>query len=77
MEAIRILTKCAASGQHLPAGKVCKVPSEVSEKDAAILVRIGRAEAVEPKAGKAKGKAAPADDTAEPKAGKAEGEGSE
>lgn len=43
MDAIQILADCAASGLHLPAGAVCKVPGEVSAADADRLVRMGRA----------------------------------
>lgn len=48
MQAIRILRGCGASGQSLEAGRVYAVPSEVSASDAALLVRIGKAEAHEP-----------------------------
>ena len=47
MEAIRILRGCGASGQPMEAGRVYSVPGEVSEADAAILVRMGKAEAAE------------------------------
>lgn len=47
MQAIRILRGCGASGQSLGAGIVYAVPAEVSEKDAAILVRMGKAEPAE------------------------------
>lgn len=57
MKAIRITSKCAAAGQHLAAGKVFKVPEQVSAEDAARLVRMGRAEETEPKSGKAEPKA--------------------
>lgn len=74
MKAIRILSKCAASGLHLAAGKVFTVPSEVSAEDAGRLVRMGRAVEVEPKPSKAKaepkqGDAAP---NVEPKQGDGE-----
>lgn len=55
MDAIRILVKCAAAGQHLPAGKVLKVPADILPDDATRLVRMARAEVV-----KGKGKADPA-----------------
>lgn len=57
MKAIKIISKCAASGQHLSEGKVFKVPDQVSEEDAVRLVRMGRAEEAEPKSGKAEPKA--------------------
>ncbi len=53
MDAIRILVKCAASGQHLPAGAVFKVPAQVSADDAGRLVRMRRAEVVVGKVAKA------------------------
>jgi len=43
MNAIQIISKCAASGVHLEAGRVYAVPAEVTEHDAASLVRMGRA----------------------------------
>lgn len=46
MDAIRILRGCGASGVSLAAGTVYTVPGEVSERDADILVRLGKAEAV-------------------------------
>ena len=46
MDAIRILRGCGASGVSLAAGTVYTVPSEVSDRDADILVRLGKAEAV-------------------------------
>ena len=61
MKAIRILAKCAAGGQHLPAGKVCRVPEQVSAEDAVRLVRMHRAEEADAKAAKADAKAAKAD----------------
>jgi len=59
VKAIRILAKCAASGQHLPAGKVFRVPEQVSAEDAGRLVRMRRAEEVDAKAAKAGAKAEP------------------
>lgn len=46
MSAIKILRGCGASGASLAAGRQYAVPGEVSEKDAAILVRLGKAEYV-------------------------------
>ena len=37
MNAIQIISKCAASGVHLEAGRVYAVPAEVTEHDAATL----------------------------------------
>lgn len=48
MQAIRVITGCAASGVHLEAGRVYAVPSEVSAEDAAVLVRMGRAQEAQP-----------------------------
>lgn len=47
MQAIRVLRSCGASGQSLAAGTVYAVPGEVSERDAGILVRMGKAEQCE------------------------------
>ena len=47
MDAIRILRGCGASGTSLTAGTVYAVPGEVSDTDAAILVRMGKAEQCE------------------------------
>lgn len=62
MSAIKILRGCGASGASLAAGRVYAVPIEVSEKDAAILVRLGKAEhvAAEQPAQPKRGKKAPA-----------------
>lgn len=57
MKAIRIIAKCAVGGQHMPAGKVCRVPEQVSADDAVRLVRLRRAEEVDAKAVKAEAKA--------------------
>lgn len=45
MNAIKIIRGCGASGQSLQAGRVYAVPGEVSERDAHLLVQIGKAEA--------------------------------
>ena len=44
MNAIRILRGCGASGVSLEAGNVYAVPAEVSDADADILCRLGKAE---------------------------------
>ncbi len=44
---ILIIDACGASGVSLEARKTYAVPADVSEKDAAILVRMGRAVAVD------------------------------
>lgn len=63
MEAIKAITSCAAAGQHLEAGKVYRVPEEVSAKDAAFLARIGRVEAAKaPRAPKRKPQRAETDE---------------
>lgn len=43
MTTIRILSNCLASGQPLEAGRVYRVPAEVSQADAEVLLRMGRA----------------------------------
>jgi len=43
IDAIRVLVGCSASGKSLEPGTVYTVPDEVSQEDAALLVRIGRA----------------------------------
>jgi hypothetical protein len=43
MQALRILANCLASGQPLEAGRVYRVPAEISQFDADALVRMGRA----------------------------------
>lgn len=45
--AIKALAGCGASGQSLAAGHTYLVPDEVSEKDAGILIRMGKAAACE------------------------------
>lgn len=45
IEAIKVLRGCGASGKSLAAGTVYAVPGEVSDEDARILVRMGKAEA--------------------------------
>lgn len=47
IQAIKVLTGCGASGKSLAADTVYTVPGEVSEADAALLVRMGRAELAE------------------------------
>ena len=47
MKSIRIIRGCGASGASLLAGKVYAVPAEVSDADAGILVRLGKAEPAE------------------------------
>lgn len=47
MDAIKTLRGCGASGVSLAAGTVYAVPGEVSAADAAILVRLGKAEPAE------------------------------
>jgi len=44
--ALRILSNTRASGQSLTAGRVYRVPEDVSERDAKILLRIRKAETV-------------------------------
>lgn len=44
MQKIKVLRGCGASGESLVAGETYAVPEEVSEKDAGILVRLGKAE---------------------------------
>lgn len=46
MKAIRITTGCRASGRGYAAGETVMVPGDISADDAALLVRMGRAEAV-------------------------------
>lgn len=46
LSSIRIVRSCLATGGVLVAGKVYAIPSEVSENDAGILVRMGKAERV-------------------------------
>lgn len=62
MEAIRILTGCRASGRGYAAGETCRVPDDVGADDAALLVRLGRAERIE--------QPAPAEQTAEKRRGR-------
>lgn len=50
MNAIKVLRGCGASGQSLQAGVIYAVPDAVSEKDAALLIRLGKAEAAETEA---------------------------
>lgn len=56
LNSIRIVRSCLATGGVLVAGKVYAIPSEVSENDAGILVRMGKAERVDgaptPRSGK-------------------------
>ena len=47
MPALRILSKCAAHGQHLAQASVLTVPDDLPAETAAQLVRMGRAEWVE------------------------------
>jgi len=48
MNAVKILRGCGATGgQSLLAGRTYAVPSEVSEKDADLLIRLGKAEVAE------------------------------
>lgn len=48
MEAIKVLRGCGATGgKSLAAGTVYAVPGEVSDADAGLLIRLGKAEAVE------------------------------
>ena len=44
MKAIRIRKACAVRGKPLKAGDVVEVGSEVSQDDAVVLMRMGRAE---------------------------------
>lgn len=48
MDAIKVLRGCGASGASLTAGTVYAVPGDVSAADAAILVRMGKAEVATP-----------------------------
>jgi len=50
MTALRITRGCLVAGQPLAAGHEYAVPSEVSDDHALLLVRIGKAEFVEPAA---------------------------
>lgn len=43
MDAIKVIEGCGASGKSLHAGTVYAVPGDVSESDAVILVRVGKA----------------------------------
>jgi hypothetical protein len=43
MTALRILANCLASGQPLEAGRVYRVPADISQADAEVLLRMGRA----------------------------------
>lgn len=45
ISAIKVLRGCGASGVSLVAGAVYAVPAQVSEKDAGILIQLGKAEA--------------------------------
>lgn len=47
MEAIKVTRGCGASGRSLQAGTVYTVPAQVSEADASLLVRLGKAELYE------------------------------
>ncbi len=49
MEAIKALKDTAASGKPIKMGEVYKVPSEVSEKDARILIGMGKVAVTKPK----------------------------
>ena len=44
MDAIKVLRGCGASGKSLTAGTVYSVPAQVSQKDADLLIRLGKAE---------------------------------
>ncbi len=55
MEAIKVTRGCGASGKSLTAGTVYTVPAHVSLADAALLVRIGKAEFVEAQPQKKRG----------------------
>lgn len=46
-QAIRVLTGCRASGRGYAAGEICRVPDDIGADDAALLVRLGRAEQIE------------------------------
>ena len=46
MDKIKVIKACGASGESLEAGKTYSVPDQVSEKDAVILVGMGKAEKV-------------------------------
>jgi hypothetical protein len=49
MKAIRVIHSCQVSGGEVVLeGQVYTVPEQVSEADAALIVRIGRAEFIEP-----------------------------
>ncbi len=54
MEAIKALKDTAASGKPIKTGLVYKVPSDVSEKDARILIGMGKAEETKPRKPRAK-----------------------
>lgn len=43
---IKVIRSCGASGVMLEAGRIYAVPDEVSARDAAILVRMGKAQTV-------------------------------
>lgn len=43
MNAIQVLRGCGASGVMLEAGRTYAVPGEVSESDASLLIRMGKA----------------------------------
>lgn len=47
MTSIKVLRGCGASGQSLAAGTVYAVPAQVSESDALLLVRLGKAVFIE------------------------------
>lgn len=47
MKSIRITTGCRASGRGYAEGEIISMPDGISADDAALLVRIGRAEQIE------------------------------